>query len=89
MNSNRKEQRIHYKSYKSGKHWVNVAIVTAAVVPLFAAMQFYGNDTKASADQINSYSNNSETKYKLNDNNVQFVLSDGSLVKGLVSIDGN
>lgn len=89
MNLNNNDTKVHYKSYKSGKHWINVAIMTSAFIPLFALTQFYGNDTKASADQISSYSNNSETKYKLNDNNVQFVLSDGSLAKGLVSIDGN
>ncbi|CAI2646308.1 hypothetical protein AKUH3B110M_12740 [Apilactobacillus kunkeei] len=89
MNLNNNDTKVHYKSYKSGKHWINAAIMTAAFIPLFALTQFYGNDTKASADQISSYSNNSETKYKLSDNNVQFLMADGSLAKGLVSIDGN
>ncbi|KPN79293.1 hypothetical protein RZ56_10140 [Apilactobacillus kunkeei] len=89
MNFNNNDTKVHYKSYKSGKHWINAAIMTSAIIPLFALTQFYGNDTKASADQISSYSNNSETKYKLDNNNVQFVMADGSLAKGLVSIDGN
>ncbi|KOY72227.1 mutant dextransucrase [Apilactobacillus kunkeei DSM 12361 = ATCC 700308] len=89
MNLNNNDTKVHYKRYKSGKHWINVAIMTSSLIPLFALTQFYGNDTKASADQISSYSNNSETKYKLSDNDVQFVMADGSLAKGLVSIDGN
>ena len=53
MKFGNQETKVHFKSYKAGKHWVIAGIATSAVLGMFA-LTSASNGVKVNADVISS-----------------------------------